>query len=222
VVPAGVDRGLAAFGIGGRGSAHPTPPAPRGSVGPGCARAAPALPCWFRLLRRTSCGRDRRGGASSSVHPSRRRPRPTTRRPPRPAGRPHAGWRVSAPVPGWPRCLCSLSTVPPDDAAARRPSRPGLARMTGYGQGAPRCRCRSNRRRMNPSRTRCRLDRGLRGRDLPGSAGGSTVSPRTRRRSRLRRPALGSASSASPFRALAPFQELAPSRAPSPERARYS
>ncbi len=183
-------------------------------MGPGCARAAPALPCWCwcRRLRRTSCGRGRRGGASSSVKRPRRRPRPTTRRPPRPAGRPHAGWQVSAHVPWRPRCPGFLSTVLPGDAAARRPSRPGLARMSEHEPDPPRRRCRSIRQRMNPSRTRRHLDRGLRGRDLLGSAGGSSVSPRTRRRppaicrqSRLRRPAPEPASSASPSPARAPL-----------------
>jgi hypothetical protein len=200
-------------------------------VGPGRARAAPALPYRCRRLRRTSCGRGRRGGGASWVNRSRRRPRPTVRRPPRPAGHLHAGWQVSALAPGWPRCPCSLSTVPLGDAAARCPTRLGLARMTGFGPDAPRRRprCRSIRRRWNPSRTRRRLDRDLHGRDLPGSAGGSTVSPRTRRRPpatcrrpRHRRPSRGPASSASPFQALAPFQVLAPFQAPSPELARYS
>jgi hypothetical protein len=235
VVPADAGPGLGSHGIGGHGSGPPTPLVPRVSSGPGCARVVRALPC--RRSRRTSCGRGRRGGVSSSAPRSRRRPRPParppTRRPLRPAGRPHADVRASARVPRWRRCLCCPSPVHLGGAAAPGPSRPVPARMSGYGPAAPRRRasCRSIRRwTRSPSRSRCLHGLCLHGLCLHGFAGGSTTSPRAPRRppvARLRpcpRPAsLGPAPSASrvpfPFRAPAPFQVPAPepdpcSRAP--------
>jgi hypothetical protein len=203
-------------------------------VDPGCARAAPALPyrrwCLCRRLRRTSCGRGRRGGASSSAPRSRRRPRPrlTTRWPPRPAGRPHAGWQVSVHVPVWRRCPCCLARARPGGAVARRRSRLGLARMSGYGQDAPkrRPRCRPIRRRATPPRTRRRLGSGLLGRGLHGFAGGSKASLKTRRRQcvtcRRPRPRRTSPGRASAWRVPCPFRALAPVRALAPERVSHS
>ena len=236
MVPADADLGLGAYATGGRGSARPPPLAPRGCVGLGCARAAPALPCLYlcRCLRRTSYGRGRRAGASSSATQSRRRPRPrlTMRRPPRPAGRPHADWQVSACVPAWPRSPGCPSRARPGGAVAPHRSHPGLARRNGYGQDAPKHRPqrRPIRRRTNPPRTPL-LGRDLPGRDLPGFAGGSTVSPRTRRRPRVtcrrwpRRTSPGPASAwrvPGPFRVLSLLRVLSPVLALSHERASHS
>ena len=204
------------------------PPAPRGSVGPGYVRPAPELPCRCPCSRRTSCGHARRGGASSSVSPSRCRPRPTTRRPPRPVGSPHAGSRVSARVPVWPRCPCCPARVLLGGAAVPCRSRPGPARMSGCEPGARTCRprCRAIRRRTNPPLTRCRLDLGLHGLGLPGSAGGLSDPrthrrpPATCRRSYPRRPSPEPAPSAWPV--PCPSLALSLFRAPFPERGSHS
>ena len=214
MVPADADRGHGSCGTGGRGSVHPTPLAPRGSWDPGHARPVPALPC--RRFRRTSCGRGRRGfGASSFRCPPLRRAPP--RRLPRPAARPHAGLRVSARVPASMRCPCCPASVRPGVVAVRRRSRRVPARMSRNGPGARtrRPRCRPIHPRTNLPRLR-RLGHGLHGHGLHDSAGGSTASPRTRRRPPVtgRRPCRLASSKPAPsgWRVPCSFRALSPER----------